>query len=310
MHLINGLLALALGFFALSAGAQVANIDFQSSGAEAVHNNDDGVLSNTGGDTWNGILFDATGDIFLEDENGDPTGLILTIKQSYTDTYGDDDATNDLQDTGMAGEGFTIGNLDPTQTYTVAVYLGSNSGFLMTDAVTAQVGFVGSQQTYALPGALDQDYVLFTGLQPFDLGGGVFGLDFGGLDGLLTGVQISGALPEPPAIGCDIVLTQGAYSGSEVITASTVQLANPGGDTVAVEWKVWLDGEGISPISLINVGADGSVTLSPGLDLNLGPAGLTSAGTLSAGAYEIGSRLLDPVTGETLCEQTDGFDVL
>lgn len=291
------------------AWADVLNIDFQSDSAEPVYTGDDGVLSTAGGATWNGVQYDATGDIALLDENGGATGAILTILQSYTDTYSDGDATNTLQDTGISGEGFVISNLNPAETYTVAVYLAFNSGFSLTDANNSVFGIVGSSHSYILPGILGQDYVLFSGKVPYDLGNGVYGLEFSGIDGLITGVQLSGALPPSTAIACDVSLDQATYSGSQVITASSVRLANPGAEHVAVEWKVWLEGNSIAPLGLINAGADGSITLAPTLDIDLGPAGLTSAGSLDAGDYAIGSRLLDPVTGAAVCEDLNAFSV-
>ena len=94
------------------------------------------------------------------------------------------------------------------------------------------------------------------------------------------------------------------------MTATTLRLANPGPDTVAVEWKVWLGIPTSPPLSLINIGADGSLVLSPGFDFDLGPIDLFLAEALPPGpGYELSCRVLDPVTGALMSVDLNPFTI-
>ena len=121
---------------------------------------------------------------------------------------------------------------------------------------------------------------------------------------------------EPPSLNnrfdnaeCDIQLSQSIYNDGDTVTAEVFRIANMSGTTLQLEWKVWLGLPGAPPVSIINVGADGSFSL-PDRDVELGPLPLlpVSAGT-PPGFYEFSCRFLDPVTGELLAEDRNFFEI-
>ena len=184
---------------------QVVNIDFNGSaaGGDTTHVGDDGALSTAGGTVWNGVQVGTSAQDLL-DEFGVKTPVdVLMSPNAFGGT--DPASTNNLQDSGISSP-FFIADLLPSELYTVVGYVGPNGGFNVTDA-SGSVGFQGfGDPTYLLPGVQGGgptndpgDYVRFDGLQPYDLGGGVYGLAFS-LDGLVTGVQIQGVIPTPATI--------------------------------------------------------------------------------------------------------------
>jgi hypothetical protein len=97
---------------------------------------------------------------------------------------------------------------------------------------------------------------------------------------------------------CDIQLSQPVYDNGNVVTATTLRLANAGTATVPIELKIWFEGPGFPPIPYANLGADGSVQLPPGFNQDFGPVQLfTVTPALPRGAYAFNCRFLDPVTG-------------
>jgi len=192
-------LAVTLGLFASVAQAAVLNVDIERP-ADPTHVGADGVLPS--GTFWNGVLFDTDASNLL-DSNRNTTTVGLTYLRpginAPTD-FVDAASTNDLQDSGMSGEGFEITHLDPDSVYALIVYAGPNSGFGITDAGGAQGGFcnVAGAPTYGLPGVVGRDFCRFDGLRPFDLGSAVFGLRLASVDGAITGLQLRGALSVSP----------------------------------------------------------------------------------------------------------------
>jgi hypothetical protein len=103
---------------------------------------------------------------------------------------------------------------------------------------------------------------------------------------------------------------QGISVSGESIVWTEFRLRNPGAAAVNVESKVFLIIPSIEPISIVNLGADGSFALPGGLNQNLGPLTLLSiTSSLPRGVYEISSRLLDPVTGQLFTEDLNTFTV-
>ena len=122
------------------------------------------------------------------------------------------------------------------------------------------------------------------------------------------GWQIS--LPPGVSLICDIQLSQPVYIDGNVVTATTLRAANTGTAAAQVEVKMWFEGPGISPVSFLNLGADGSLQLPPGFDTNLGPLQLfTVSPALPRGAYEFNCRFLQPVTGETTVLDENPFTI-
>ena len=133
-----------------------------------------------------------------------------------------------------------------------------------------------------------------------------------------TATSIGGFGPdpyEPPSLNntfdtpeCDVQLNQTSFVDGDTVTANVFRFVNLSTTPVAVELKFWLGLPGTPPISIFNVGADGSFVLSAGLDIDLGPGPLLAVtASLPRGGYEIGCRLLDPVTGQLLSEDRNLF---
>jgi DNA-binding beta-propeller fold protein YncE len=114
--------------------------------------------------------------------------------------------------------------------------------------------------------------------------------------------------PTDPA--CAIEMSQATYHVGDTVTVASWRLRNPGASPVAVELKTWLGIPTIAPITIANAGADGSLTLAAGLDLELGPINLfVVSGSFPLGNYEFSCRLLHPVTGEAKSEDLNPFAI-
>jgi hypothetical protein len=109
---------------------------------------------------------------------------------------------------------------------------------------------------------------------------------------------------------CDIQMNQATYTDGDTITANVFRIANLTAALLALEWKVWLGVPGFPPISIFNLGADGTFVLPAGTDYDFGPVSLFSVtAALPRGSYELSCRMLDPVTGELLAEDRNFFDI-
>lgn len=109
---------------------------------------------------------------------------------------------------------------------------------------------------------------------------------------------------------CDVQLNQLTFIDGDTATADVFRIANLTAASQAVEWKVWLGVPGFSPISIFNLGADGSLVLPAGFDADLGPLPLVPVtASLPRGNYELSCRMLDPVTGSLLWEDLNNFEI-
>ncbi len=108
---------------------------------------------------------------------------------------------------------------------------------------------------------------------------------------------------------CDIQMSQASYTAGDTVTASVFRISNPGTVPVALEWAAWLEIPTIPPISIVNIGADGTFVLPPGFDQDLGPLPLFPAAGMPPGSYEFSSRLLDPITKKLLAEDLNTFEI-
>lgn len=109
---------------------------------------------------------------------------------------------------------------------------------------------------------------------------------------------------------CDIQLSQETYIDGETVTADVLRFANPSAEAAAVEIKTWFVTPDSNTVSLINAGANGSIVLPPGSDIDLGPLPLLPVTPgLPRETWELDCRLLDPVTGEELAVDVNPFEV-
>jgi hypothetical protein len=185
-------------FYGQVAFGLTINGDIEGTSSYVTYVGDDGVLSSTGGTTWNSIphLVDTSN---LLDEFGNTTAIGVTWPGGDFGPATDPSATNDLQDSGSWGEGFDITGLQSGLTFDLAIYGMRNAGGCVTDASGTICGFWTNEPTYTLPGVEGEDYALFTDLVPLDLGGGVYGVQLSGFDGAVTGFQLT-QIPLPAAL--------------------------------------------------------------------------------------------------------------
>jgi hypothetical protein len=86
------------------------------------------------------------------------------------------------------------------------------------------------------------------------------------------------------------------------------RLSNRGHTAAAVELKVWVEEEGLAPTSVLSLGADASLVLPAGSELDFHPSALLrKILDLPAGSYQLRSRILDPVTGQPYSETMDNL---
>jgi hypothetical protein len=105
-----------------------------------------------------------------------------------------------------------------------------------------------------------------------------------------------------------IRMSKESYATGETVAASGYRLSNPSSTKQSVELKTWMKGPGVSPISIGNVGADGTYVVEAGADEEYGPVDLLPVSSrMLGGKGEFSARILDPVTGEILGETIKDF---
>ena len=195
LSLAAGVVTLLLATGPRPLAALTINVDVNP--RNEVHVGDDGVLSSSGGTTWNRIGIDFLNDTFatdLDTEFGVGTDIDLRF-----DADGSLDANArpiELYDGGGTGL-LEIENLDASRTYTLAIYTTNpNLSVTVTDLGGSSVGGTGGTFAVELPGDEGEEYVLFSDLEPFDIGGGVIGLRIQTNGGTrMAGFQLQ--VPEP-----------------------------------------------------------------------------------------------------------------
>lgn len=124
-----------------------------------------------------------------------------------------------------------------------------------------------------------------------------------GLSGTIHRIVEANAL-----VSIIIQMSKTTFTNGETVTATEFRLRNPGAEAAKVEAKVWLRIPGLAPVSILNLGSDGTFSLPAGLDQNLGPVTLFTVTSNSVrGSYEFSSRLVDPVTGKIVNEDLNTF---
>ena len=209
-------IAVALAATTAVASAAVVNVDFEGGfPGDATYFGDDGILSTPGGTLWNGIRGDTCTDASaVLDEQGAATPFDVAFGDCLGG-FSDRQPATDLQDSGWIGRTVEIRDLLAGQPYDLAVYSGFNSGFGIEHTGGPSGGLCTRTPSYALPGTAGSDYCLFFQLLPMDLGGGVFGLRIGFVDGVIFGFQLRGPVSTP---SCDL--------------ASATHVGTPGDDII------------------------------------------------------------------------------
>lgn len=193
-------LALAAAVLVVSiASAEVVNVDIEGSiKSDATHVGDNGPLSSAGGLLWKSV-WGGTAVLNLPTEFGGATPFDMVYTGDAIPAIVKDRDASDLQDSGDFGA-FEIRDLLPGETYTLAVYVGHNGGFVLTDDRGTDGYFFGLPEAdgWGLPGTEGNggDYFLVPDVEPMELSAGVWGVRVLP-DGPITALQISGPVPEP-----------------------------------------------------------------------------------------------------------------
>ena len=159
--------------------ATTINVDIDSRD-DGPHVGDNGVFSSVGATTWNRISLSFSSDVNLVnvlDEFGVATDVDLTF-----DANGSADFNGrgiELYDGGGTGI-LDIKTLPASSRYDLAIYshgtFGGNLSVTVSDLIGMTTKMTSGTFTVELPGDEDEEYVIFNGLKPFDLAGGVMGL--------------------------------------------------------------------------------------------------------------------------------------
>lgn len=107
----------------------------------------------------------------------------------------------------------------------------------------------------------------------------------------------------------EITMSKSAYAGGEIVTATEFRPRNPSSSPVAVVLKIWISVPGTGPVTLIEVGSDGSFMLPSNLDVNAGPISLfqVTATFPPKGNWEFNARVTNPSTQALYSEDINPF---
>jgi len=196
------LAVIATAALAVGAAAEVVNVDIEAGEPnDTTHVGDDGGISTPGGMLWTSVT-SATSGLDLLTEFGLPSPFDIIYVASPSPATYTDAGINNLQDSGDFGV-FAIRDLVPGHVYELAVYCGYNGGFILHDDSGARPFFFTHPEAdgWSLPGTEGNggDYFHVTNVVPTELSAGVWGVAISP-DGAITGVQISGYIPEPAAV--------------------------------------------------------------------------------------------------------------
>jgi hypothetical protein len=109
---------------------------------------------------------------------------------------------------------------------------------------------------------------------------------------------------------CEVQVSAPTYTTGDTVVLSSLHIANHLTRPLAIELKLWLGVPGASPLSVVNVGANGSLVLPAGFDNTSGPIPFFPVTPgVRRGAYEIGCRSLHPVTGALLGDGIAPFTI-
>lgn len=109
---------------------------------------------------------------------------------------------------------------------------------------------------------------------------------------------------------CDIQLNQATYHNGDQVIAQVLRFGNQDTASLAIELKLWFEVPGVAPISVLRVGADGSVVFPAGFNQNIGPTTFfTVMPATPRGIYAFSCRMVSPVTGAQLTQDLNPFEI-
>lgn len=106
-------------------------------------------------------------------------------------------------------------------------------------------------------------------------------------------------------VDCNVQLDQPTYSDGAPVNLS-LKFSNSSTSAVPVEFKVWVEAPGITPLTITRGGADGAVVFPAGFTATPPPFTVFTVGAQHPrGTYRVGCRLVHPVTGKTKAQDQD-----
>ncbi len=132
------------------------------------------------------------------------------------------------------------------------------------------------------------------------------------LPGSGTDTEVVRSVGARPAPTVHFELSKPFFGTNEPVELSGLTVANPGSSEQAVELKTWLASSAAPPVSLGAAGEDGGCILPAATVSDFGPVTVLEAAAAppEGSIYRVGSRMLDPVTGDLLSEEKAVFAVL
>jgi len=114
-----------------------------------------------------------------------------------------------------------------------------------------------------------------------------------------------------PTPTCAMRLNRSTYLDGDPIVALQAALTNPGSSARAIEVKLWFERpDGVTTVPFLSAGADASFVLPAGFSGDYAPLDLAAVQpTTQRGTHKFRCRVLDAVTGETLSEETQAYQV-
>ncbi|MBI4471648.1 MAG: hypothetical protein HY646_03205 [Acidobacteria bacterium] len=130
-------------------------------------------------------------------------------------------------------------------------------------------------------------------------------------DFIYTTTAVSNASVSTQTPSLTITMSKSSYVTGDTITATEFRVKNPATSPIPVKLQVWVSVPGIGKIYLVDIGADGSFSLPPNLDVNVGTVSLiTITSTFPPrGTWDFSSRIENPTTGALLSEDLNPFTV-
>lgn len=109
---------------------------------------------------------------------------------------------------------------------------------------------------------------------------------------------------------CVPAMSQDTYTAGDTLTVEELRLLNLGASPVTLRVELLLTTPTGGPISIVDKGGDGSLTIPAGLEQDFGPLTLAEVPPAAPlGEYQMTCRLSEPSGGAILSEQTATFTV-
>jgi hypothetical protein len=114
-----------------------------------------------------------------------------------------------------------------------------------------------------------------------------------------------------PTPVCRIQLNRAAFGDGEAIIAQVARVANPNSSgAVPVEARLSVQVPGGPAVLILSVGQGGTFALPPGFDQDFGPIQLAVVqASYPRGQYQLACRLMHAVTGASLSEHFNPFEI-